>query len=291
MLRWRLLVSAVLIPSIISLFVWDARQGPRAPVLLVICLLAGVRCAWELATMLRRDQVTVRFVPVASGVVFLIACTWAPHWRGSTDRGGNWLPPLDLAFAVWVLWLMVHSVFQFRGPGGHARTLGAEVFSLGYAGLLLCVTAQLRWLDPAGSGYLALGSLIAAAKMGDVGAYTLGRLLGRRKMAPHLSPGKTWMGALGAVLGAALGAVVWLRAFSSYSGLAWEPQSWVWAAGYGAIIGVAGLLGDLCESMLKRDVGVKDSATIFPGFGGLLDLLDSILFAGPVAVMLWRWSL
>ncbi|MGD9854414.1 MAG: phosphatidate cytidylyltransferase [Planctomycetaceae bacterium] len=288
MLRWRLLVSAVLIPCVIGLFVWDARLGPAAPVLFVICLLAGLRCVWELLLLLRRDTPQARCGPVAACVVLLLMSAWGPHWQSALGGPSIRIPTLDQVFAGCVLLLLVLEVFRFREPGGHVRTLGAELLAVTYAGLLLSVTAQLRWIGPNGNGYLALGSLIAAAKMGDVGAYTLGKLFGRRKMAPYLSPGKTWMGAFGAVLGAVVGTLLWLRPAVPLFGLTWNSQWWAWACAYGAVMGVAGLLGDLCESLIKRDVGVKDSAVLLPGFGGLLDLLDSILFAGPVAVVLWR---
>ncbi len=289
MLRWRLLVSTVLIPAIVGLFVWDARLGPAAPVLFVICLLAGLRCTWELVTLLRQDGVEVRFGPVASCVGLLLLATWGPHWLEPVNlRLALAVPTLAQMFAGCVLLLMVWQAFRFREPGGHLRLLGAELLAVTYAGLLLSLTAQLRWLGPNGNGYWALGSVIAATKMGDIGAYTLGRMFGRRKMAPHLSPGKTWMGAGGAVLGGVLGAVLWLRLASPLFGQDWAAHWWIGAAAYGAAMGVTGLFGDLCESLIKRDVGVKDSAALLPGFGGLLDLLDSILFAGPVAVVVWR---
>jgi phosphatidate cytidylyltransferase len=149
------------------------------------------------------------------------------------------------------------------------------------------VTAQLRWVAGTQAGYLALGSLVIAAKSGDIGAYTLGRLFGRRKMVPRLSPGKTWMGGLGALLGAAAGSWAWLTWGTPLFNSAWQAPAWYWSVLYGAIIGVVGLIGDLCESLIKRDVGQKDSAALLPGFGGLLDLLDSVLYAGPVAYVLW----
>jgi phosphatidate cytidylyltransferase len=112
-------------------------------------------------------------------------------------------------------------------------------------------------------------------------------LFGKRKMIPRLSPGKTWMGFWGALLGAALGATLWLTFAPGLFGETVKPAPLGWAILYGVILGLVGLVGDLCESLIKRDVSQKDSAPLFPGFGGLLDLLDSVLYAGPVAYVLW----
>jgi phosphatidate cytidylyltransferase len=130
--------------------------------------------------------------------------------------------------------------------------------------------------------------LVIAAKGGDIMAYTFGRLWGRRKMVPLLSPGKTWMGALGAVVGSGFGGWAWLHWGTPLFNADWEPCNSAIAIFYGVTIGVVGLIGDLCESLIKRDVGKKDAALLLPGFGGLLDLLDSVLYAGPVAYLLWQ---
>ena len=134
---------------------------------------------------------------------------------------------------------------------------------------------------------IALAALVIVVKMGDIGAYTVGRLFGRHKMAPVLSPGKTWEGArrrTGVCLDRRLGGVSFAaRQDGTYAGpslveLAAVRHCW-WA--------LTGILGDLAESLFKRDVGRKDSSTWLPGFGGILDVLDSILFAAPVAYVCW----
>jgi phosphatidate cytidylyltransferase len=156
-----------------------------------------------------------------------------------------------------------------------------------YAGVLLAVTAQFRWFPTPDIGYFAIGSAIIAAKSGDIGGYTFGRLWGKTKMAPRLSPGKTWIGAAGAVFGSCLGGALWLNFGGRLFQQTPEPASMAIVLGYCATIGVVGLMGDLCESLIKRDVQKKDSAALMPGFGGLLDLLDSILFASPIALAWW----
>lgn len=285
MLASRLLVSAVLIPSFIGLLAWDAHIGPTAPILFLLCLAIVLRCGWEAVAMLQRPTVNPQFTAVAVCLSLLVTITWLPHWITTA-------PTLDLAlaFALCVLLLMAVRAFRFREAGIHVPSLGAEVLTVAYVGLLLCLTIQMRWMGPDQNGYLLLGSLIFATKMGDVGAYTLGRLFGKRKMSPYLSPGKTWMGAGGAVLGGILGAVLWLHVISGWFGFDWDQHRWMFPIFLGATMGVVGLIGDLCESLIKRDAGVKDSAPLMPGFGGLLDLLDSILYAGPVALFLWQWA-
>jgi phosphatidate cytidylyltransferase len=148
-----------------------------------------------------------------------------------------------------------------------------------YVGVMLRFAVLLR-LE---CGVGAIASWIITVKMGDVGAYTVGRLIGRHKLCPRLSPGKTIEGAVGAVVFTCAGA---------WASLAWLAPAvmarhpWAWLP-YGLVLGIAGMLGDLAESMLKRDVGLKDSSRWMPGFGGVLDILDSLLLSAPVAWLCW----
>lgn len=299
MLRQRLLVSSLLIPLLVGLFAWDHQLGSGAPVLLVLVTVLAVRLAFELVQLLHRRDLQASWPLAGIGAAVLVISGWPGElWGGVCEClvGGSPLERVAGALAMVVLVLLLVHALRFREPGSSLGGLGADVLVVVYTGFLLSVTVQLRWTPRPELGYLALGSLVAAAKMGDTGAYTLGRLFGRKKLHPRLSPGKTWMGALGAVLGAALGAVAWLEwgrmAFETGdAGESLQAASglpvWLWAAIYGAVIGVAGLIGDLCESLMKRDAEVKDSAALFPGMGGTLDLLDSILYAGPVAWLFW----
>jgi phosphatidate cytidylyltransferase len=183
---------------------------------------------------------------------------------------------------------------RYRAPGKSVVQLAATVLAFAYVGLLVSFLIQLRAVEPGNSskaddwGLVALVSLIAVVKAGDIGAYTVGRLIGRHKMTPLLSPGKTWEGAAGAVVFAALAAwlvlILWVERKPSPGAASLNAASWVV---YGVLVGLVGLLGDLAESLLKRDLGRKDSSSWMPGFGGVLDVLDSILFAAPVAYLLW----
>ncbi len=287
MLGWRLALSAILIPLLFVLFWVDHRAGETAPVLLVLAVLLGVRSAWEFTVLLRPRFASVSFPVCAAGVVMLLGAAWVPHWAGREVHWAAGLGLTGLAFGVCVLLLLAEEARRYTAPGSSMETLGAHLLVIAYAGLLLAVTAQLRWVIGSQGGFLALGLLVVVTKMGDTSAYTVGRLFGKRKMAPLLSPGKTWAGALGAVVGAGLSGWVWLYFATPLFDQSWSAGPWHCCVLAGVAIGVAGMIGDLCESLIKRDMGQKDAAALMPGFGGLLDLLDSVLYAGPVAYLLW----
>ena len=146
-----------------------------------------------------------------------------------------------------------------------------------------CFVYRLIFLPGGGGGGEVPGAwlllfMIAAAKFTDMGAYITGSLIGKNKMAPHLSPAKTWEGFLGALVFAQLAAWgVWI--------LSGDILSWVSPLHVGVLallIGLVAVAGDLAESILKRSLEVKDSGSLMPGIGGVLDLIDSLCFAAPV---------
>jgi phosphatidate cytidylyltransferase len=147
---------------------------------------------------------------------------------------------------------------------------------------LPCFLAQLRWLPDNGEngasrGTVALALAIFVPKACDTGAYFTGRLLGRHRMAPVLSPKKTREGAVGGVVAAVVAAV-------GINSLGPALVGGVLVViGFGLSVGITGLLGDLAESLVKRDCQAKDASQAMPGFGGVLDVVDSIVFAAPVA--------
>lgn len=295
MLRWRLAVSAVLIPSFFALFWWDARLGDAAPVLFVLVLVLALRGANEMVDLLWTRSFTPNRAIVSASCMLVAGAAWwgrFGHMPIRIPSADNTLAQVMLAYSLTVLAMFLLATYRYREPGASMETLGAELLIVSYIGVLLGVVSQLRWVAGAKAGYLVLGSLLVVTKGGDVGAYFFGRLFGKRKMVPHLSPGKTWAGGVGAVVGSAASAVAWMYIatplFTPTGSATWVPPDWISSAVYGLILGITGLIGDLCESLIKRDVGVKDSARLLPGFGGLLDLMDSVLYAGPVAYVLWK---
>jgi phosphatidate cytidylyltransferase len=167
-------------------------------------------------------------------------------------------------------------MIAFREPGGSVPRIAIACWIVLYLGFLPGFLVQLRFREN-GLAYLALA--IFVPKCCDIGAYAAGRLFGRHRMSPTLSPSKTYEGLAGGLVLAIVTAVVlnqWRQAgLSAFS-----------AIGFGITVGAAGVLGDLAESLIKRDCRQKDASHIVPGFGGVLDVIDSVIFAAPVA-FLW----
>ncbi len=217
----------------------------------------------------------------------LVAVNWLPTWAPSI--ASNNLEASLLTGAVLLLFLC--EMRRYERPGVVMERLACGLLVIGYIGLLIDFLAKLRLLQAGAVGIPALLSLIVIVKFGDIGAYAIGRLFGKHKMAPVLSPGKTWEGAAGGIVTACFGG--WLSGAWLVPALVTQnnpADAWRWLL-YGLVVGVAGMAGDLAESLIKRDVGRKDSSTWMPGFGGILDVLDSILFAAPVAYWCWFYGL
>ena len=292
MLRWRLVMSAILVPAVIALFWLDHQLGTSAWILLGFCLFIAVRNSYELTDLLKVRSIRPSFCATAALSSLVVLAAWGHIFL--IDNGGDKAASLLIslgcvgaALTLAFLALLMFEATRFREPGRSMESLGANLLTIFYAGRLTAVTAQMRWYPNPQVGYFAIASMIICVKSGDTFAYTFGRLWGKRKLAPILSPGKTRMGLVGAIFGSMVGGWLWLtfagRLFteSITTGSLWNTLA------YSAAIGMTGLVGDLCESLIKRDVQKKDSAVLMPGFGGMLDLLDSPLFAGPFALTWW----
>jgi phosphatidate cytidylyltransferase len=165
-----------------------------------------------------------------------------------------------------------------------ARSVLVFVYLITLFGLLV----PHRWLEGNNSlGLISIIALIATVKMSDSFALFAGKAFGTIKLAPKLSPGKTIQGVVGAFVGSFIAmAIVFFFVAPMIFGMRIERPVW-WFVLYAICIVIAGILGDLAESMLKRDAGRKDSSSWIPGLGGILDVLDSLVFACPISYLLW----
>lgn len=296
MLRWRL-VLGVLLAAVFAGVCWiDYYAAQPGPWLLAITAVLALAASSELLGMFAGAGLNVGGL---SGVVYggnlaVVAANLVPllsPWLPKSDAGplgGLAWPLLAALLAMTAAFLL--EMARYRQPGGVTVRLALAAFSLIYVGLLLSVLFQLRYLGGNQAGLLGLLALTCVVKMGDIGAYTVGRLFGRSKLVPRLSPGKTWEGAGGGILFSVFAAWLVIENWGPLLVTGLAVPAWAWV-GYGVLVSITGMAGDLAESLLKRDLGCKDSSRWMPGFGGVLDILDSVLLAGPVGYLCWLAAL
>jgi phosphatidate cytidylyltransferase len=293
MLRWRLSLGTLIVTILVGLCWLDhwatAYRGAvpglwLMPAAVIFVLLAS----GEVLHLAAAGGLRPLGWAVYLGNLLLLAAAWIPQVCCRATTTATPLSPAHwplVALAVATIVVLVGEMGRYRKPGGVTTGAAVAVFGLVYVGVLFGFVVQLRMAWGVG----ALASLVIVVKMSDTGAYAVGRLIGRHKMTPVLSPGKTIEGAFGQLAFACIASWAtfsWLVPATRMASSAIEPAWWGWLA-FGLLIGVTGMLGDLAESLIKRDVGCKDSSRWLPGFGGVLDLLDSILLAAPVAWLCW----
>jgi phosphatidate cytidylyltransferase len=300
MLATRLVFGLLMVFGLLAALWVDEFFAPWFPFWFILTAAAMLSAAREFAALLDATSASPSGNSVVGGVLAIVIANWVPHLVENTSQveGGLALlydpgRPLDVLawpFLTFVAVLMTSFVvqsIQFAKPGRTMAKISGTVLAVAYVGLLGSFTIQLRWYEGRHQGLMAVVFLVATAKGADTGAYTLGRLAGRHKLWPQLSPKKTIEGALGG-MAFGVGAALLVAAIARYW-LHIPTFNWSLAAIYGLVIAAAAQLGDLMESMIKRDCERKDASQAVPGFGGVLDVLDSLMFAGPVAYALWLW--
>jgi phosphatidate cytidylyltransferase len=284
MLRTRLWMGAILIALTTGVLLLDNQLAAwHYPFLYALVLLLTLVACSELLQLLprgRRPPTWLCFLAVAC----MVSANWAPdvvpllfpRWH---PNPGAWYW-IIATFVGIVLLAFLAEMATFREPGDSVTRIALTIWITAYLGLLPCFLIQLRWQNWDTTGKLAsvtLALAIFVPKCCDVGAYFTGRLIGRHRMSPTLSPKKTWEGAAGGLAAATLAAIGITSLGPVVRGGTGS------AAGLGFALGIAGMLGDLAESLIKRDCERKDASQVVPGFGGVLDVVDSIVFAAPVA--------
>ncbi len=298
MLGTRVLSGLCLIAVLLGVLYLDEWFAPWFPFWLLLSVITMTAAAFELGGLLTAAGCPPSLNSVLGGLMAILAANWMPHITDSLNANAQQSspaiePPQPLAALSWPLLsfvgvLMISFVVQsvqFVKPGRTMATIASTLLVVAYIGLLGTFILQMRWLEGPYHGLVPLILLITTAKGADTGAYTFGRLAGKHKLWPSLSPNKTIEGALGGMLFAILGSL--LVTVTARDLLHLSALSVSGAVGFGLLVGVAAQVGDLMESMIKRESERKDASSTVPGFGGVLDVLDSLLFAGPVAYAYW----
>ncbi|MGB7582735.1 MAG: phosphatidate cytidylyltransferase [Sedimentisphaerales bacterium] len=282
MLKYRLIFGTLMTIAFIGIVLLSGRfdgsmaaptiddkpfRGVAVAVLVALLIIPGLFEISKLAAV----KGTKILLPVSIPVSVLLATS------------SYWLPRLTLTggFIFFLLSFALMACFLYQriryGLSGVLANCGAACFSILYLGLLGAF-APATYID---FGPWHLLMLIFVVKCSDIGAYTAGRLFGKHKFSPVISPKKTWEGMAGGVVLAAVVAV----AFAVFC----DIMSWRLAIVFGVIFAFLSQLGDLAESMLKRDAETKDSSNSVPGFGGILDVVDSILITAPFGYLFFSF--
>jgi phosphatidate cytidylyltransferase len=279
MLRWRLLLGTLIVAALVGLCWLDGRAAVAGAWLLPVAIVAALMATREMLDLLAAAGMKPMRWLVYLANLAIVLSTWIMR----SEK-----PPPESTACAFLLTIFFAEMLRYRKPGGVTANVAGGLLAFLYIGVMLQYTVLLRL----SFGIGALAAWIFVVKMGDSGAYTVGRLVGRHKMAPYVSPGKTIEGAIGAMFFSCLASWIAFQWLIPAGSLDYHPSKpwWGWLV-FGLLVGGAGMLGDLAESLLKRDVGRKDSSDWLPGFGGALDILDSLLISAPVAWFCWASGL
>lgn len=268
----RVIVSIVAVPIVLGAAYLGG--GALGALLGIIAALA----TWELFRI--ADEGGTRPLAVGIAVAAMIPLA-VQAWLQ-----GVFFVPLS-AIAVMMLAMVALAIWQ-RGAGGRPlAAVAITVFGALYTGGTLSFAYGLRyhrWTIGAAAGTALLLLPVVLTWASDIGAYAVGRTIGRHKLIPAVSPGKTVEGAVGALVTTVL--VAWLYVVTVLQPVAHLTLTATGIVIAGVVLSVAAQLGDLAESLFKREAGVKDSSRLIPGHGGVLDRMDSLLFVLPTAYLL-----
>ncbi len=290
MLGWRLFGALGLsVPFVFILWLDDRVSREQPGIWLApMAILLGVAATAEFVGLFVGRVPGLRYGPACGGALLMTAAMSMPAvWPQVTHTPlGLWgWPVLGICLAMAAV--MLTELINFSDGRGLAERTAIAFWAVVSIAVPFCCLLFLRIQASGRLGLLLIVSTIFVVKCSDAGAYFVGKSLGKHRLAPRISPGKTWEG----VVGGLLAAVVAAWAFHSFVVPAFLSHPFIPTAArlavYGATLHMAGVLGDLAESMFKRSADKKDSASWLPGLGGILDVIDSVLWAAPVAYLFW----
>lgn len=303
MLGRRLASAAVLITSMILLLWADFSLGQpdswgRPGVLLaILCVIVSTAAADEFHRLWKGTNCHPSWLMMlGAGVMISMSCLpvlWRDYpadcpigklgWTLSGIGAG-----VLIAFAYEMFRFDPEVASQQSKRGDVATRIAKSSLAFVYIAMLFGFVLVHRQIQGDNKlGVLAIVLIITTVKLSDSTAYFVGKSIGSRKVAPKLSPNKTVEGAIGAIFGGIAGAAIAVFLVAPLIVNVTVPKPWWWFLVYGVAVTLAGMVGDLAESLLKRDAQIKDSSSWLPGLGGILDVIDSLVFAAPVSFVIW----
>ncbi|MFQ5615424.1 MAG: phosphatidate cytidylyltransferase [Anaerolineales bacterium] len=274
MLRQRVLVVVVLLP----IGLWATYLG-GVPFLLLITLILGA-AGWEYGRLFRAGGFRPASFLIAGGTLALLGGRYINGLNGNPFSSDSWILSL-----IVILAMSYHAIAFERGHSQAGTDFAITLGGVLYVGLLGSYLIPLRNLP---DGLWWTLTTLPAVWLADSGAYFIGRRFGRRKFSPRLSPKKTWEGYFGGVIVGTIGTALLVLGWQALARteIVMTPLR---GGILGLVLAVVTPLGDLGESMLKRQVGVKDSSNLLPGHGGALDRIDTWLWAAAIGYYLIAW--
>jgi len=263
MLRQRLLVASILLPLLL------VAVGIGGYLYLALVVVFFGLAAWEYAQLFRSAGLRPAVPLIVAGALLVTATGWFPR-----------LNPHGILFAAAVVAPLTWHLVDFeRGAATSGTDFCVTVAGIFYLGVLGSAFGAVRQI-PQGLWWM-LAAVIAVA-LADSAAYIFGRAWGKHKLAPRLSPNKTWEGFAGGVAASVVGVCAYAVALQGLGMTVAKTLTWPMGALLGLLVGLLAPVGDLGVSMLKRQVGLKDTGNLLPGHGGMFDRIDSWLVGVPL---------
>ena len=253
-------------------------------VFLLVMVVLAFSGLWEFYDMAsRKDLFNYKNFGLIAGVLLMVGTFFKLTGSLGVNNSPARVNDFETSFLIlFVLGLCIRQFVEKKNTAG-ITAISTTLFGLMYVPWLLNFIQKIYFFpNIAGNYYLLYFVLIT--KFSDTGAYVVGSLIGRHKMIPRISPGKTWEGFGGAVVVSTLASVAFVQIWA----VKMPAMNWIHAIVLGVILSIAAVVGDLIESLFKREANLKDSGKLFPGIGGILDLLDSLLLNAPIMYIYLR---
>lgn len=271
MLKTRVITALVLLALLLALLYFNS-----FPAFALATAVFFAAASWESFRLFKSNH------PILGAIIWTAAFSFLVF--GNVAFNAKVL--FGLCVAIWALRLVPSLALGLPSLEGYGNRFLSGIYGIAILGCFMAILALFK------HSALYLFSVMAIVWIADIGAYFSGKAFGKHKLAPSISPGKSWEGAVGGWLAVLLSAAATTMLPPLRDTFAVKLQaSWGWAGFFGAmsLLVVASVVGDLFESQLKRRAGMKDSSNLLPGHGGVLDRIDALIPALPLAVLFDMW--